>query len=245
MKVKFLGTSFGAPSVGRHQQSILIESDNGNAYLFDAGAPVLDILVNQGYDLTKIKAVFISHLHGDHMNGLMDILNLTDYFRMKYRIYMPEQRGIDAFKSFSLMQLCGYESDRVSYDLINDGTFFDDGVVKLTAVRTCHMENTGHPSYGFFIETDGSSVYITGDLSPSLKDFPEFLYECDTDMIISECAHFTADELLSKLTKCNVKKAAVLHVMPVERYADLERLNVDLPFELLLPCDNDEYFLGS
>lgn len=34
MKIKFLGTSFGAPSKGRHQQSILIEDKVGNAYLF-------------------------------------------------------------------------------------------------------------------------------------------------------------------------------------------------------------------
>ena len=55
MKIRFLGTSFGAPAVGRHQQSILLETESGNAYLVDAGAPVLDILVNTGYDLKKSK----------------------------------------------------------------------------------------------------------------------------------------------------------------------------------------------
>ncbi len=46
MKIKFLGTSYGAPSIGRRQQSILIETDDKNAYLIDTGAPVTDVLVN-------------------------------------------------------------------------------------------------------------------------------------------------------------------------------------------------------
>ena len=83
MKIRFLGTSFGAPSAGRHQQSILLETADGSGYLVDAGAPVLDILVNTGYDLTKLKAVFITHLHGDHMNGLHDIINLAAYYGIR------------------------------------------------------------------------------------------------------------------------------------------------------------------
>ena len=61
INIRFLGTSFGAPTIGRHQQSILAEMDNGDAYLIDAGAPILDILVNDGYDLTKIRGNYSGH----------------------------------------------------------------------------------------------------------------------------------------------------------------------------------------
>ncbi|MBQ4607246.1 MAG: MBL fold metallo-hydrolase, partial [Clostridia bacterium] len=71
----------------------LLEADSGEAYLVDAGAPVLDILVNAGYDLTKLKAVFITHLHGDHMNGLHDIINLAAYYNIRCTIWLSEQRG--------------------------------------------------------------------------------------------------------------------------------------------------------
>ena len=76
MNIRFLGTGFGAPYKNRHQQSILIEVGE-NAYLFDAGAPVTDILSFSQYDMSRIKTVFISHLHGDHMNGLNDMINLA------------------------------------------------------------------------------------------------------------------------------------------------------------------------
>ena len=52
MKIKFLGTSYGAPSKDRHQQSFLIE-ENEDLYIFDTGAPVLDILIKCGYNLRK------------------------------------------------------------------------------------------------------------------------------------------------------------------------------------------------
>ena len=71
MKIHFLGTSYGAPTAERHCQSILIETTDDSAYLVDVGAPVIDILVKQGYDLAKIKGIFITHRHGDHMNGLL------------------------------------------------------------------------------------------------------------------------------------------------------------------------------
>ena len=77
MKIRFLGTSYGAPAPGRHQQNLLLETESGRDYLVDAGAPVLDILAGEGYDFSRLKAIFITHLHGDHMNGLADILNLA------------------------------------------------------------------------------------------------------------------------------------------------------------------------
>jgi len=62
MKIKFLGTSFGAPSKGRHQQSILLETDSGNSYLFDAGAPVLDVILKE--EITNVVIVVTRYFGG-------------------------------------------------------------------------------------------------------------------------------------------------------------------------------------
>ena len=61
MQIRFLGTSHGVPMPERFYQSMLIETDNGNSYLVDAGAPVMDLLVRLNYDLTRVKAAFITH----------------------------------------------------------------------------------------------------------------------------------------------------------------------------------------
>lgn len=59
-----------------HGFSCLVES-RGHYLLFDAGRMADKFLANArrlGVDLSKIEDVFISHVHGDHMGGLADIL---------------------------------------------------------------------------------------------------------------------------------------------------------------------------
>ena len=71
----------------------------------DAGAPVMDILINEGYDLTKIKAVFITHMHADHMNGLLDMISLaTWYYKdMSFEVNLPEVNEGDAVCAASIL----------------------------------------------------------------------------------------------------------------------------------------------
>ncbi len=242
MKIRFLGTSFGAPAVGRHQQSILLETESGNAYLVDAGAPVLDILVNAGYDLTKLKAVFITHLHGDHMNGLHDIINLAAYYNIRCDIWLSEQRGIDAFTTYTEMQTPGGNGGRTPFRLIEEGDFYDDGILRVKSVPTDHMTK---PCYGFLLEADGGSVYITGDLHPSLRDFPAFLYAEPVDMLVTECAHFQPEELYAQIRKCQIGTLAVVHVMPPEKYAGLQALAGEVPSAVILPADGDILAIGK
>lgn len=242
MNIRFLGTSFGAPSKGRHQQSLLVETEE-HAYLIDIGAPVLDILVNDGYDLTKIKAVFITHLHGDHFNGIFDVLNLADFYKLNLSVYLPEQTGIDLLENYCMIQSNGNKSESVSFKLIKDGYFFDNGDLKIKSVPTSHMENCRKPSYGFLLESNESRVYITGDLHNTLKDFPEFLYNEFVDMIITECAHFTAEALFEKLNCCKTNLVAVIHVMPHEKYRDLRESAESSEINVVFPDDNDEYNL--
>ncbi len=231
MNIRFLGTGFGAPYKNRHQQSILIEVGE-NAYLFDAGAPVTDILSFSEYDMSRIKTVFISHLHGDHMNGLNDMINLAEFFNIRCAIYLSEERGIDTFKSYTFMQL-RRDSDRVDFKLIDEGIFYDDGIIKVSAYQNDHMK--GLPCFSFLIEAEGKRVYITGDLSHDLSD----LLEVSADLMMIEAAHFDAETVVEKCNSLDVKRVAFVHVMPPEKYDDLKKCNTD--FIPLYPNDGEDY----
>jgi ribonuclease BN (tRNA processing enzyme) len=241
MRIKFLGTSHGAPTPGRHCQSVLIETEQGD-YLFDAGAPVMDIFANDGYDVARLKAVFISHCHPDHFFGLTHMIDMAYwcYGKMRFGVYMPEQRGIDGLRTF-----CGAFhplTDRVSYQMIQEGLFLDDGNIKVTAVHSDHMKASTNVCYGFLIEGEGSRVYITGDLHPSLEDFPVQLLSEPVDALITECAHFSAEELVQKLLGVNARRILVVHVNPQSRYDDLRAVCSRHPqLSVYYPNDGDVF----
>lgn len=242
MKIRFLGTSHGVPMPGRHYQSILIEV-NETLYLVDAGAPVMDILINEGYDLTKLKAVFVTHMHADHMLGLVDmeVLSTWYYKDVSYKIYFPEQQGIDALKTFGATILKEELTDRITFELVQPGTFYQDENLKMTAVHTDHMSVSSNIAYGFMIEADGKSVYVTGDMHATLKDFAVDAVKGKADVLIPECAHCSAENLVEKLKMADVPKVMVVHVFPVSKYDYLKEAGKELPFEMIFPNDGDSY----
>ena len=175
------------------------------------------------------------------MNGLLDMINLAAYFDIRCDIWLPEQRGIDAFTAYTEMQAPNGNGGRTPFRLIRPGVFFDNGVLRVKSVQTDHM---AAPCYGFLLEADGARLYITGDLHPTLRDFPALLYEEHTDMIVTECAHFTPEALYATLKKCRTDAVAVIHVMPAEKYAGLRESAVELPFRILFPSDGDVLRIG-
>ena len=239
MKFHFLGTSYGAPTAERHCQSILIETTDDSAYLVDAGAPVIDILVRQGYDLSKIKGIFITHRHGDHMNGLFDIQYLAGVYGMRCKVYVPEQRIIDFMQEYFTMQFGDMKNELITYEVIKEGLCCIDGGLKVMAFRTAHLE----ASYGFIIEQEGIKVCITGDLSASLEDFPQDLRNENISLLVTECAHFDVDIIMEKIKESNIRKVAFLHVFPTIKYEYIKKQATDSTIEILLPKDGDFYEL--
>lgn len=235
MKIKFLGTGFGAPTAERHCQSMLLETEAGNAYLIDAGAPVIEILVKDGYDMSKIKAIFLTHLHGDHMNGLFDIQYFAGYYGIKCGVYLAEQAGLQLMQDYFKLQSGGEGVNNLFYHLIREGVFFEEEELKVRAFRTSHAK----VSYGFELEADGEKICITGDLTESLEDFPILAEREPLDLLIVECTHFPAKKLLEKLKNVKAVKVAFVHVWPLANYDELKVYAGSAPFGMLFPEDGE------
>lgn len=217
-------------------------TDNGD-YLFDAGAPVMECWIKEGYDLTKLKSVFVTHVHHDHMYGLLDMTILATWYykNMNFDIYMPEQRGVNALQEYCKALLPERTVDNITYHVYKEGVVYDDGNIRVTSVHSDHMDATTNIAYGFLVEADGKRVYITGDLHGTLKDFPVELLSVPTDVLITECAHFSAVKLMNKLEEVNVKKCMVVHVFPVEKYEKIHEIAEGKRYEMIFPSDGSEY----
>ena len=214
VKVTFLGTSHGVPSDERYCSCEMIDV-NGNLYLIDGGAPVVDLLQRRHVDFSKIKAIFNTHFHADHVFGLLPFLSLSNWHHRwaDFDIYLTEQKGIDAVKALLIAGDGGLDEERLRFHLQTEGTFYDDGTVKVTAFPTMHMADSNRPAYSLLIEADGKKLFFTGDLSHNLvyKDYPKYVMENKVDFLQSELVHFTVEEGIPYFEKCKCAQLCFTH----------------------------------
>ncbi len=100
MKVIFLGTSSGMPTLKRNVTSIALVFINKNKlWLWDCGEGTQQQIQKTSLKLSKLEKIFISHLHGDHVFGLPGLLASrglrSGKNQQKVQIFGPE--GLDKY----------------------------------------------------------------------------------------------------------------------------------------------------
>ncbi len=75
MQITFLGTSSGVPTRSRNVSSIALRlPQRAEVWLFDCGEGTQHQLLRSEVKLGQLTRIFITHLHGDHIFGLMGLL---------------------------------------------------------------------------------------------------------------------------------------------------------------------------
>ncbi len=75
MFIQFLGTSSGTPTKRRNVSGLALQESKGRDwYLIDCGEATQHQLLHTKLSLNTLKAIFITHVHGDHCYGLPGLL---------------------------------------------------------------------------------------------------------------------------------------------------------------------------
>ena len=219
MKITFLGTSHGVPEADRRCSSYLIETDGGK-YIIDMGTETIELLIAMGIHPNEITAVFFTHPHGDHMNGLISFVDLiTWYFKdANPVIFVPNEKIKPALTLWNETMGSGVRED-LDFRLTGDGVIWDNGKVRVTSCPTEHCEN----SCAFIVEADGKTVLFTGDLDHPSADYPEAAKKLELDLAICETAHFSPWDFMPIWEASSVKRVLHTHVFPGWN-ADLEEI---------------------
>lgn len=69
MRLHILGCGDAFGSGGRNQSAYLLEAD-GRLFLLDCGPTALLAMKRAGFNPSRLEAIFLSHLHGDHYGGV-------------------------------------------------------------------------------------------------------------------------------------------------------------------------------
>ena len=92
--VTILGNSSAKPTATGHPSAQVVNV-NEQYFMVDAGEGVQRQMARRGISALKLRAVFLSHLHGDHMYGLFPLLSTLGLYgrRTPLRIYAPRPFG--------------------------------------------------------------------------------------------------------------------------------------------------------
>ena len=176
MRVTLLGTGTPILNINRFGMSTLVQA-GGQTLLFDAGRGAAIRLHQANVALGQIDAIFITHLHSDHIAGIPDIYATAPLVpperRVPLEIWGPVGiedvvRGVELMLSannrirLSEKEVTPDVTRIVTHDVpAEGGVVFRNQGVTVTAFLVDHGD--AKPAYGYRVDYGGHAVVLSGD----------------------------------------------------------------------------------
>lgn len=221
-KIIFLGTCSGTePMPNMHHSAIVIEKNN-QYYWFDAGEGCSRSAHLMGIDLLKVRAVFITHPHMDHLGGLANLMwtirKLTIISEARpidrlVRVFMPKMDSWDGImailKETEENFVCDYD---IAAQKIFDGVIFEDENIRVKACHNHHLsddEGNGWQSFSFLIEVDGKRIVYSGDIRDQY-DLDDIIGD-GCDILLVETGHHRVRDICDYIAAKKVGRLYFTH----------------------------------
>jgi ribonuclease Z len=175
MKLYFLGTGAGVPSIQRNVSSLalFLPQYEGQIWLFDCGEATQHQILSSPVRLSKVSRIFITHLHGDHIFGLPGLLSSRSFQGMKAPLTLYGPKGLKDFVKISLHTSGTYLHYPLHIVEIKEGEVFEDGHFQITVGLLEH----GIPSYGYRLVEKDQPGSLDADRLRSLGVPPGPIYQ--------------------------------------------------------------------
>lgn len=180
IEVTLLGTGSPAPALDRFGPSTLVQAGD-QTLVFDAGRGVMQQLAQAGVRYAEIDALFLTHLHSDHVVGLPDLW-LTGWLTgMAVGPAGPRTQPLTVIGPRGTADLMRHLTLAYAFDLdirtrddglppqgsrfdvveIDEGDVYEQDGVKVRAFAVKHGNVA--PAFGYRIDYADRSVVLSGD----------------------------------------------------------------------------------
>ncbi len=176
MQVIILGSGSPLPDPARAGPSTLLRTTAGDL-LFDCGRGVLMRAAAVGSGAGALRALYLTHLHSDHITDLNDIFTtrwVTSLIPRPLPVFGPGGTAALLQDTEAMLELdIGYRlahhedlrwRPAATVTEVDRGVIFEEGTVRVTAAPTDHAPV--RPTVGFRIDEGGRSVVVAGDTVP-------------------------------------------------------------------------------
>lgn len=138
--VTILGSASAKPTPDRHPSAQIVKVHEQH-YLVDAGEGVQQQMFRYGINPLKLRAVFISHLHGDHVFGLFPLISTLGLYgrRTPLKIFGPAPLGemLECHLRYFDTQL-SYEIEWIRVDTTKHTLLFENRTLEVWSIPLRH-----------------------------------------------------------------------------------------------------------
>lgn len=161
-RVHILGCGSALPTP-RHHASAQVVEVRGKLFLVDCGEGTQIQLRRSHIRFTKISAVFISHLHGDHCFGLIGMLSTFGLLGRTARLAVYAPQALEEVLRLQMKLFChdfDYEVDFHAVDTARQQVVYDD---RSLTVETLPLEHR-MPCCGYLFREKPLQPHIRRDM---------------------------------------------------------------------------------
>lgn len=201
-----LGTA-GGPSIKKARaQPANALVVNGSLYIIDTGDGVSRQIALAGLDVKKLRAVFLTHNHSDHMAdyGTLMLRAMASGLRNPVDTYGPPPLSMmtKAYLAYADwdVQLRIRDEARPelaslirAHEVLAEGVIFEDENLKVTAFEVPH--GAAKPSYAYRFDTPHKSIVFSGDTTKSENLIK---HAAGVDILVHEVVSIHGAELIAE-----------------------------------------------
>lgn len=212
MDIITLGTGSCQSNPYRFNASILVEVDDA-LYLFDAGTPVDALICRVGKDVARLRAVFITHMHADHIGGLPVLLRAVSMAGGHVSVFLPEASAEQAMLPWMRAMRLENAFSAASFLIVSECTsIYQDALVTVGAIATDHIPAKVPVTFAYTLSAQNKRILYTGDLCADLHDYPKCATEQYFDVCLLEATHFTPETAFPLLHASQFGQLIFVHV---------------------------------
>lgn len=127
MEVTFLGTSSGVPTRSRNVSSVALRlTQRGEIWLFDCGEGTQHQILRSDLKTSQLKKIFVTHMHGDHIFGLMGLLASCGLGAHAENVEVYGPPGLDAYLKACMKYSQTYFPYGVHFKTVSPGVIYED-----------------------------------------------------------------------------------------------------------------------